>query len=246
MSTATCAVFRQHADPCVRGRPISRQRQPGRLQRPDHRSPTRTSSQPRPNSARRRSGWTRLSMKSTWSMQTVRKKRVNSVSASSLSAPRPSQSFRRLESQLASRVLYCWTLRQPRPTRTPGRIPASLRMRASPLPRVARRIAPEPPPVVRRRLPNQEVDAAAAGHLDDVQGSAYARDRKSSADIPVSPAISARPRSVSGVQVAFPRRIFVRCSRTAMKVDDAFGTDRGSPISRPRLHCWPAISPGFV
>jgi len=62
-------------------------------------------------------------MNATSSVQTVRKNRVNSASASSLSAPRPSNSLRRVVSQFASSVLYCWTLRaRPRATGQTGRI----------------------------------------------------------------------------------------------------------------------------
>jgi hypothetical protein len=58
-----------------------------------------------------------LSMKFTWSMQTVRKNCVDSASASSLKAPRPSGSLRRGTSQLECSLLYSWTLRaRPRAT----------------------------------------------------------------------------------------------------------------------------------
>ena len=82
--------------PCLRSRPPRRAAAPRRWRTASSTrldcvgsSPTRTSSSAQTRTrAHRRSGWTRLSMKSTWSMQTLRKKRVNSASASSLSAPR--------------------------------------------------------------------------------------------------------------------------------------------------------------
>jgi len=54
---------------------------------------------------RRRSGCIRPSMNATSSVQTVRKNRVNSASASSLSAPRPSNSLRRVVSN--SPAAFC-------------------------------------------------------------------------------------------------------------------------------------------
>jgi len=50
-------------------------------------------------------------MNSTWSMQTSKKNSVNAANASSLSAPRPSKSLRRGESQAARCLLYSATFR---------------------------------------------------------------------------------------------------------------------------------------
>src|SRR5205807_4880532 len=56
-------------------------------------------------------------MKSTWSMQIFRKKRVNSTTASSLRLPRPSKSLRHVRSQFARSSLYLSTFRaKPRAT----------------------------------------------------------------------------------------------------------------------------------
>ena len=176
-------------------------------------------------------------MKVTWSMQMLRKKRVNSASASSLKLPRPSRSLRRGWSQAARCCLYSHVAGEAardRPDRAGVEEIEQNRVRHQPRDAavaVEERVNPQQAVMRRRRREDRVGPAEAAiDFLEALQeaGQGAGADRRDAADLDIAAAQFARHHR----DLLFRLRVFdeeqivrEKFAETAVGFADAVGGD---------------------